>query len=87
MLDVVDIETRYVDLPCRSISGAWPLAGDYPSRWFYDDRGCALFETITQLEEYYPTRTETAILRDANPKLLRFAGKMPCSSNMAPVPG
>ncbi|MDB5846861.1 MAG: egtD [Rhodoferax sp.] len=38
-----------------------------PSRWLYDDIGSALFEDITQLAEYYPTRTETAILR-------RFAG-------------
>jgi L-histidine N-alpha-methyltransferase len=33
-----------------------------PSKYFYDDRGCALFDEITRLPEYYPTRTETAIL-------------------------
>ena len=33
-----------------------------PSRWLYDDAGAALFEAITTLPEYYPTRTETAIL-------------------------
>lgn len=32
------------------------------SKWLYDRRGSELFEEITQLEEYYPTRTETAIL-------------------------
>lgn len=32
------------------------------SKWLYDQRGSELFEAITQLEEYYPTRTETAIL-------------------------
>jgi len=31
-------------------------------RFFYDARGSALFEEITQLEEYYPTRVETALL-------------------------
>jgi len=35
-----------------------------PSRWFYDDAGSALFEAITQLPEYYPTRAETEILRE-----------------------
>jgi L-histidine N-alpha-methyltransferase len=30
--------------------------------WFYDERGCELFEAITELPEYYPTRTERAIL-------------------------
>jgi len=33
-----------------------------PSRLFYDDRGSALFEAITQLPEYYQTRTEEALL-------------------------
>jgi len=33
-----------------------------PSRFFYDARGSELFEEITRLPEYYPTRTETAIL-------------------------
>ncbi len=34
-----------------------------PSRWLYDQRGSELFEEITRLDEYYLTRTETAILR------------------------
>jgi len=33
-----------------------------PCRYFYDARGSALFERITDLPEYYPTRTEAAIL-------------------------
>jgi L-histidine N-alpha-methyltransferase len=33
-----------------------------PCRFFYDARGSALFKEITQLEEYYPTRVETALL-------------------------
>ena len=35
-----------------------------PPRWFYDARGSELFDRITELPEYYQTRTETAILRD-----------------------
>ncbi|SEF81017.1 L-histidine Nalpha-methyltransferase [Thermomonospora echinospora] len=34
-----------------------------PPKWFYDERGSALFEEITGLEEYYPTRRERQILR------------------------
>jgi dimethylhistidine N-methyltransferase len=34
-----------------------------PCRFFYDAQGSALFERITELPEYYPTRTETEILR------------------------
>ncbi len=33
-----------------------------PARWLYDHRGSELFEAITRLPEYYPTRTETALL-------------------------
>lgn len=33
-----------------------------PSKYFYDDRGSALFEAITRLPEYYQTRTEEALL-------------------------
>ena len=34
-----------------------------PARWLYDDAGSQLFEDITQLPEYYPTRAETEILK------------------------
>lgn len=34
-----------------------------PARWFYDLEGSRLFEEITRLPEYYPTRTETALLK------------------------
>ncbi len=34
-----------------------------PARWFYDRRGSELFEAITALPEYYPTRTEIGILQ------------------------
>ena len=33
-----------------------------PARWFYDRAGSELFEQITELPEYYPTRIETALL-------------------------
>jgi L-histidine N-alpha-methyltransferase len=33
-----------------------------PARWFYDERGSNLFDEITRLPEYYPTRRETEIL-------------------------
>jgi L-histidine N-alpha-methyltransferase len=34
-----------------------------PPKWFYDARGSELFEEITRLPEYYPTRAEREILR------------------------
>jgi len=35
-----------------------------PARWFYDRRGSELFDEITKLPAYYPTRTETALLEE-----------------------
>lgn len=34
-----------------------------PARWFYDRRGSELFDAITRLDDYYPTRIETGIMR------------------------
>ncbi|MBW3616924.1 MAG: ergothioneine biosynthesis protein EgtB [Proteobacteria bacterium] len=39
------------------------------SKWLYDEEGSRLFEAITELPEYYPTRTELAILREAAPDI------------------
>jgi dimethylhistidine N-methyltransferase len=45
-----------------------------PCRWLYDDRGCELFEEITRLPEYYPTRTETRILKNNARNMADFVG-------------
>ena len=45
-----------------------------PCRFLYDERGSALFDQICQLDEYYPTRTETRILEDCAPEIARRIG-------------
>ena len=45
-----------------------------PPVWFYDDRGCELYEQITKLPEYYPFRTEQALLRRAAGQIAEAAG-------------
>lgn len=45
-----------------------------PCRYFYDARGSALFEDITRLPEYYPTRTETQILREHAAEIIGAIG-------------
>jgi len=45
-----------------------------PCRFFYDARGSELFEEITKLEEYYPTRTETALLEAYGSEIAELAG-------------
>ncbi|WP_328711302.1 L-histidine N(alpha)-methyltransferase [Nocardia salmonicida] len=45
-----------------------------PPKWFYDARGSELFEQITELPEYYPTRTERALLE-------RVVGEIAAAAN------
>ncbi|MBY0343974.1 MAG: L-histidine N(alpha)-methyltransferase [Sphingomonadales bacterium] len=46
-----------------------------PARWFYDDAGSQLFEDITQLPEYYPTRAETEILTGRAEEIAALIGE------------
>ncbi len=46
-----------------------------PCLWLYDRRGSELFEDITQLAEYYPTRTETRLLSDLAPEVAARVGE------------
>jgi L-histidine Nalpha-methyltransferase len=45
-----------------------------PAKFFYDEIGSALFEQITELPEYYLTRTERAIFEDYAAEILEAAG-------------
>ncbi|MEQ1786468.1 MAG: L-histidine N(alpha)-methyltransferase [Acidimicrobiales bacterium] len=45
-----------------------------PPKWFYDDRGSQLFDDITRLDEYYPTRRETEILAREAPAIATRTG-------------
>ena len=45
-----------------------------PPRWFYDTRGSELFELITGLPEYYPTRTERRLLEQHGREIARLTG-------------
>lgn len=46
-----------------------------PARWFYDRRGSELFDEITRLPEYYPTRTEVGILRASLDEIAMRVGR------------
>lgn len=45
-----------------------------PPKWFYDAAGSDLFDRITRLPEYYPTRTEAQILRERSAEIAAAAG-------------
>ena len=45
-----------------------------PCKFFYDQRGSQLFDEICKLDEYYVTRTETALLRQITPEIVALMG-------------
>jgi dimethylhistidine N-methyltransferase len=53
------------------IDGLSRAQKELPCRYFYDALGSQLFEDITRLPEYYPTRTEAEILRSCAAELVR----------------
>jgi dimethylhistidine N-methyltransferase len=70
MLDLVEFKlSQHEAFRADLLAGLARRQKTLPSRWLYDQRGSELFEEITGLDEYYLTRTETAILR-------RHAGEM-----------
>ena len=62
----VDVHLSGGDLEAALASdvrrGLTAMPKELPPKWFYDDRGSDLFDQITRLPEYYPTRAERTIL-------------------------
>ncbi len=52
----------------------WQTPPRLPARWFYDERGSRLFDEITRLPEYYPTRRETEILTEHSADVVKLTG-------------
>jgi dimethylhistidine N-methyltransferase len=67
LLKTLDEQTRaFRDDVIAGLSAPIPAI---PARWLYDRRGSELFDEITRLPSYYPTRTETAIFHDIMPEV------------------
>jgi L-histidine Nalpha-methyltransferase len=67
LLATLDQQTRaFRDDVLAGLSAPIPAI---PARWLYDHRGSELFDDITRLPSYYPTRTETALLHDIMPEV------------------
>jgi L-histidine Nalpha-methyltransferase len=67
-LSLTDDESREV------IEGLTTIPKSLPSKYFYDRLGSELFEKICDLPEYYPTRSETAILTTASQEIAQITG-------------
>jgi L-histidine N-alpha-methyltransferase len=62
---LLDQQTLVDDLGVDVRAGLTATPKWLPPKYFYDDRGSALFEQITALEEYYPTRREREALTES----------------------
>jgi len=56
-------DSAYLALRRDVFDGLQQTPKSLPPKWFYDSVGSDLFDQITRLPEYYPTRAEAAILR------------------------
>ncbi|HWJ68428.1 MAG TPA: L-histidine N(alpha)-methyltransferase [Sphingobium sp.] len=76
-LKLVDHGDDGVALAFRAdvLSGLAARQKAIPARWFYDLAGSELFEQITALPEYYPTRTESALLESYGPQIAEAVGR------------
>jgi L-histidine N-alpha-methyltransferase len=63
---------RAASLRADASAGLTSTPKTLPPKWFYDAEGSALFEKITELPEYYPTRAERAILRAVAPEVAQL---------------
>jgi dimethylhistidine N-methyltransferase len=70
-LDADGVDTAFREDVLRGFSQRQKAV---PARWFYDEEGSRLFEAITALPEYYPTRAETEILTRHGAEFARAIG-------------
>ena len=69
-----DAHPGTADLRQEVLAGLAARPRAIPPKFFYDERGSALFDQICELPEYYQTRTEMRILQHALPELGRLLG-------------
>lgn len=60
---LLDLHPAEGDIRAEVLAGLTATPKTLPAKLFYDERGSKLFERITELPEYYPTRTELGIMR------------------------
>jgi len=73
-INFYDAHPGTADLRREVIEGLSIRPRTIPPKFFYDERGSALFDRICGLPEYYQTRTEMAILQTALPELGQLLG-------------
>lgn len=74
-LKLTDLHPTPDDIARDTLAGLTRSQKCLLSKYFYDARGSQLFEAITQLPEYYPTRTEIALMEARMPEIAKAVGR------------
>lgn len=81
MTQTLSLTTPFIDLGVPSnrfradvVRGLAATQKEIPCKYFYDEVGSRLFDRICDLDEYYPTRTERAIMEQHAPEMAALAG-------------
>ncbi|MEM7789487.1 MAG: L-histidine N(alpha)-methyltransferase [Bacteroidota bacterium] len=75
MTESTDTEAPVSPFAADVLDGLSGTPKSLPSKYFYDERGSELFDRITRLDAYYPTRTERQILLDHGDEMVDEIGK------------
>lgn len=70
-------ENLYTEILDEIITGLSKKRKSLPSKLFYDEKGSQLFDSICELDEYYPTKTEIKIMNDNIKEIASCFGKKP----------
>lgn len=73
-VEFIDLHPPRADFRAEVLQGLARSPKSIPPKFFYDENGSRLFEEITRLPEYYPTRTEIEILEDASREIAGHFG-------------
>lgn len=75
---VLDLHPPRSDFRADAVKGLSAVPKMLSPKYFYDERGSRLFDEITRLPEYYPTRTELGIMDQRMPEIRSLVGPDTC---------
>jgi len=77
-LELLDLHPEIENMTLEVCEGLKKQQRSLSPKYFYDERGSELFEAITRLDEYYPTRTELALFDAHLPEIAELIGAGSC---------
>ena len=74
-LHFTDLHPEPADMRADVLAGLSRRRKQLPPKYFYDQQGSRLFDAVTELSEYYPTRTEIGILQRYGSEMAELVGR------------